>query len=148
MTATPSPTSRNSSAETPYRLLPVALGTALRGAGPIESGIAAAVQTASLTLEQATTLHRQVPENTQPLLNTAAVLAQRRADLTNRNAHADLAEALHIFSNRVGENGRRRDALTATGKAVQRYTELNREHPGIFRHELATAQRQLPDSGP
>ncbi|MEU0213294.1 tetratricopeptide repeat protein, partial [Streptomyces canus] len=109
--------------------------------------IADAPETALATLRQ---LSNQLPQTSHNLAETAAHLAQRLADqhraLTAADLDAyrpDLALSLNNLANRLGELGRREDALTAIEEAVTIYRKLAVARPDTYRPDLAASLNNL-----
>jgi Trypsin-like peptidase domain len=109
----------------------------------------AAVTTAADTFgsDQLSTLAGQLPERSFILaeaavhLSAALVHALRR--LPSSDIKPDLASALNNHSNRLGDLGRREEALTAITEATDLYRALAGTRPDAFTPDLATSLNNL-----
>ena len=91
------------------------------------------------------TLVGSLPRTSHRLADAAAELTGRLTDIHRRRAtddHAlepDLALSLNNLGNRLSDLGRREDALTATGEAVEIRRRLAARWPDVYRDDLRSS---------
>ncbi|MFE7792518.1 tetratricopeptide repeat protein [Streptomyces sp. NPDC057460] len=102
------------------------------------------------TLDTLRQLTARLPRTSHNLAETAAHIAQRLTDhyrvlaLTDPDAFlSDLASSLNNLSVRLGQLGRREEALTAIEEGVTVYRQLAAARPDAFLHELASSLNNL-----
>ncbi|MFI1443186.1 tetratricopeptide repeat protein [Streptomyces fructofermentans] len=121
----------------PDLLLPVALGAARAGHGPVDDALAQAVVAADLDVEALLQLNASLPWTSSALGHTALAIAEqacRKADGSSTHAHSLLTLGL-----RLSEVGRHSEAVTAMREAVAQRRSLAEDDPDTHNPGLAAA---------
>ncbi|MEU1409830.1 hypothetical protein ABZ471_47935, partial [Streptomyces sp. NPDC005728] len=106
----------------PKTYLPLALTMARYGAGPVDTALATAITNTDLTYMESATLEEMIPLRSGILPHAALAAAEQR----RRQAASDteIAIAQRKLGGRLGEVGRRREAVAAAEEAVALFRQL------------------------
>ncbi|MFJ9690408.1 tetratricopeptide repeat protein, partial [Streptomyces bacillaris] len=117
---------------------------------PLITALDALTTDPTIAVSDLTTLHNRLPHASRRLANTAVQLAEAITNhyraLTEASPDAylpDLASALNNLSVRLGEVGRREEALGAVEEAVRHYRALAEASPDAYLPDLAMALTNL-----
>ncbi|MFB7423671.1 tetratricopeptide repeat protein, partial [Streptomyces hydrogenans] len=136
----------------PHRLTPHIIATAIQAehSQPLITALGALATDPATEIDDLITLHDHFPHSSQRLARTAVQLAQaitshyRALAEANRNAYLpDLAMSLNNLSNRLGEAGRRAEALVTVEEAVHIRRTLAEANRNAYLRDLAMSLNNL-----
>ncbi|HLH68398.1 MAG TPA: tetratricopeptide repeat protein [Candidatus Dormibacteraeota bacterium] len=115
-----------------------AIAVARETGDPLGTALARALRERPEATSALAALHSEIPEHTVSLREVARLLAQAQVEVARASGSApDLARSLNNLSNRLGELGRREEALEAVQEAVRLYRPLAEQRPEALRPDLA-----------
>ncbi|MGV9610310.1 tetratricopeptide repeat protein, partial [Streptomyces sp. NPDC003631] len=128
----------------------IEVATQTETATPLLHALGRMIDAPGTSLDALQQLANRLPNTSHNLAETAAHLTQRLTDeyrvLAATDADAflpDLAGSLNNLAVRLGELGRREDALTAIEEAITAYRELAAARPDAFLPDLAMSLNNL-----
>ncbi|MGW5218774.1 tetratricopeptide repeat protein, partial [Nocardia sp. NPDC004085] len=125
-------------------LAAVRVATRVENPTPLITALDQIASTPTTPPDTLAALHAAIPHQTRVLAATAATLTHALTEhYRHTNNQPDLAASLNNVSIRLGELGRREEALTAAEEAVGIYQVLAERHPDAYLPDLAASLNNI-----